>query len=48
MKALGKKLRQIEELKTKQKEGVVLEKNQLDKISSESTLLKELQSLQIR
>jgi len=48
VKALKKKLRQIEELKTKQKNGMQLETNQLDKIKGESDLLKELQSFQIR
>lgn len=47
IKAVRKKLKQIEDLKMKQKGGTQLEKNQLDKISSEGALLKELQSLQI-
>jgi len=48
IKAVRKKLKSIEELKAKQRGGVALEKNQLDKITSEASLLKELQSLQIR
>lgn len=48
VRALKKKLRQIDDLKAKQKNGVQLEANQLDKIKGESDLLKELQSFQIR
>lgn len=47
IKNLNKKLKQIVELKAKQKSGVVLEKNQLDKISCEGALIKEIQGLQI-
>jgi translation initiation factor 2A len=47
IKAIKKKLRQIDDLKAKRKDGTQLEKNQLDKLSSEASLLKELQSLQI-
>jgi len=48
MRALKKKLRQIEDIKTKQKNGVQLESNQLDKIAAESDLLKELANLELR
>jgi len=48
VRAVKKKLRQIEELKTKQRSGVQLESNQLEKISGEAELLKELASFKIR
>jgi translation initiation factor 2A len=47
VRAIRKKLKQINELKSKQKEGQVLGQNQLDKLNSEDSLLKELQSLQL-
>lgn len=47
IRALKKKLRQIEDLKTKQRSGVQLESNQLDKINAESTLMQELASFEI-
>ena len=47
VRALKKKLRQIDDLKTKQKGGTQLEVNQLDKIKNELVILKELQDLQI-
>jgi len=47
IKALNKKLKAINDLKAKQKGGTKLEKNQLDKISSEQELLKELKELRI-
>jgi len=48
VRAVKKKLRQIEELKTKQRNGVQLESNQLEKINGEAELLKELASFKIR
>lgn len=48
IRAVKKKLRQIDDLKTKQKNGVVLESNQLEKIKGESELLKELAALEIK
>jgi len=48
MRAVKKKLRQIEELKTKQRSGVELEANQLEKLNGESELLKELAAFKIR
>lgn len=47
MKNLRKKLRQIEDLKTKQREGKQLEKNQLDKLKTENDLRRELEALQL-
>lgn len=47
IKNLRKKLKQIEDLKAKQSEGKILEKNQLDKLTTEKDLLKELKDLQI-
>jgi len=48
VRALNKKLRQIQDLKTKQSSGVQLEENQLEKIKGEADLLKELASFKIR
>ncbi|CAH1781988.1 unnamed protein product, partial [Owenia fusiformis] len=45
---LRKKLQAIEKLKQQQKEGKTLEKNQLDKLKTESALLEEMKALQIR
>lgn len=47
IRALNKKLRQVTDLKEKQKSGVVLEKNQLDKLSSEADIIKELEALKV-
>ncbi|CAG7728580.1 unnamed protein product [Allacma fusca] len=47
IKAARKKLDQIQKLKDQQKEGKVLEKNQLDKIATEASLIKEIQSLEL-
>jgi len=47
IRAVKKKLRQIEDLKAKQKSGVQLESNQLEKMKSEAELLKELASLEV-
>jgi translation initiation factor 2A len=47
IKAARKKLDQIQKLKDQQKEGKVLEKNQLDKISTEAALIKEIQALEL-
>jgi len=47
IKGIRKKLRQIDDLKTKQKEGKELEKNQLEKLKSEKELLDQLAELQV-
>eukprot|EP00112_Aurelia_sp_Birch-Aquarium-sp1_P022323 Seg626.2 transcript_id=Seg626.2/GoldUCD/mRNA.D3Y31 product="Eukaryotic translation initiation factor 2A" protein_id=Seg626.2/GoldUCD/D3Y31 len=47
VKNLKKKLRQIEDLKQKQKEGKTLEKNQLDKIQCEKDLVLEIRELEL-
>lgn len=47
VKNVKKKLQQIDELKKKQMNGVKLEANQLEKIKSESELLKELEDLEL-
>ncbi|KAL9964538.1 hypothetical protein ACROYT_G028193 [Oculina patagonica] len=47
LRNLKKKLRQIEDLKEQQKSGKTLEKNQLDKISAEASLIKEIQELEL-
>eukprot|EP00123_Amoebidium_parasiticum_P012283 comp21249_c0_seq1/m.28949 comp21249_c0_seq1/g.28949 ORF comp21249_c0_seq1/g.28949 comp21249_c0_seq1/m.28949 type:complete len:600 (-) comp21249_c0_seq1:480-2279(-) len=48
IRAVNKKLRQIAELKDKQKEGKTLEANQLDKLKAEADLLKELAALELQ
>lgn len=47
LRNLRKKLRQIEDLKAQQKAGKTLEKNQLEKISGEAFLIKEIQELEL-
>ncbi|XP_013391192.1 eukaryotic translation initiation factor 2A [Lingula anatina] len=47
IKNLTKKLQQIEKLKEDQKAGKQLEKNQLEKLNSETTLRKELEDLRL-
>lgn len=47
IRGLRKKMKQIEDLKMKQKEGKILEQNQLDKLKSEKDIINELQTLQI-
>lgn len=47
IKALERKIRQIQQLKDKQAAGEELEKNQLDKISSETELIKQLEQLRV-
>jgi uncharacterized protein with WD repeat len=43
---LKRKLRQIDQLKTKQSSGQQLEKNQLEKMTHEPQLLKELEAVE--
>lgn len=47
LRNLKKKLRQIEDLKEQQKSGKTLEKNQLDKVAAEASLIKEIQELEL-
>ncbi|CAH3105852.1 unnamed protein product [Porites lobata] len=47
LKNLKKKLRQIQDLKEQQRSGKTLEKNQLEKVSSEASLIKEIQELEL-
>lgn len=47
LKNLKKKLRQIQDLKEQQRSGKTLEKNQLEKITSEASLIKEIQELEL-
>lgn len=47
LRNLKKKLRQIEDLKEQQKSGKILEKNQMDKIAAEESLIKEIQELEL-
>ncbi|CAH3119179.1 unnamed protein product [Pocillopora meandrina] len=48
LRNLKKKLRQIEDLKEQQRSGKTLEKNQLDKMAAEASLIKEIQELELR
>jgi len=47
IRLISKKLRQIDELKEQQKSGASLNKEQLDKLSAEASLRKELEGLSI-
>nr|XP_058942590.1 eukaryotic translation initiation factor 2A-like [Pocillopora verrucosa] len=47
LRNLKKKLRQIEDLKEQQRSGKTLEKNQLDKMAAEASLIKEIQELEL-
>eukprot|EP00794_Sanderia_malayensis_P011342 gene11342-12525_t len=47
IRGLKKKLRQVQDLKAKQKEGKKLEKNQIDKINSEKDILLEIRELEL-
>ncbi|KAJ7390312.1 Eukaryotic translation initiation factor 2A [Desmophyllum pertusum] len=47
LRNLKKKLRQIEDMKEQQKSGKTLEKNQLDKLTAEASLIKEIQELEL-
>eukprot|EP00002_Diphylleia_rotans_P003560 TRINITY_DN1245_c0_g1_i1.p1 TRINITY_DN1245_c0_g1~~TRINITY_DN1245_c0_g1_i1.p1 ORF type:complete len:625 (+),score=135.40 TRINITY_DN1245_c0_g1_i1:50-1924(+) len=47
-KAIQKKLRQIEQLREKQKKGTALTKEEEDKLSSEAELVRELASLNVK
>lgn len=46
LRNLQKKLRQVQQLKSKQAGGTVLEPEQLQKIASEAALLEEIQVLE--
>ena len=47
LRKLNEKLTAIQKLKTQQKEGKQLEKNQIEKISKEKEIIDEIQKLQI-
>ena len=47
LKNLKKKLHQVEKLKAQVKEGKQLEKNQLDKITTEAELIAEIKKLEV-